>query len=445
MKKKMTSLACLLRNIPKERIALLRGDEEVLYSDLLRWVEDNEKEIKEIINSNVALAVRDQVELVKLLCLLDGRVGRILLVPQEVNANMIGKFYAEAEINYEVSLVYGELKIVDIKKPSQNELSNTAWILSTSGTTGLPKLVCHSLESLTRTTKIDIEAASQFRWGLVYDISRFSGIQVFLQSILSGSTLIVPSVGLQIQSQIDYFIANKCNAISATPTFWRKLLMCQRLDNLQLKIVSMGGEIADTGLLKALSAKFTLAKIIHIYASTEAGVGFSVGDLRAGFPKSFLDNGANGIDFKISRIGTLMLKDGKRNKEYLNGGGLYSDSGYIDTGDVIKIEGDRVYFVGRNSGAINVGGNKVQPEEIESVILKSEYVSAARVYAKKSSMMGSIICVDVVVTKKEVDLIFLKKNITMLCVDNLEKYKVPSIIKFVNELDVNENGKIKRL
>ncbi len=79
--------------------------------------------------------------------------------------------------------------------------------------------------------------------------------------------------------------------------------MSKEINNLDFKIITMGGEIADKNILQGLKLKFPNAKLLHIYASTEAGVGFSVKDAHAGFPKKYMDNGINGLILKF-----LLLK-----------------------------------------------------------------------------------------------------------------------------------------
>ena len=113
-------------------------------------------------------------------------------------------------------------------------------------------------------------------------------------------------------------------------------------------------------------------------------------------------------------------------------------------GDRVEIKGDRVYFLGRDSGAINVGGNKVQPEEVENVLVNSNHVHAAFVYAKKSPMMGSIACADIVLSDNTVDTKIAKSEILKFCREKLENFKVPAIVKFVDELNTTHSGKLKR-
>ena len=440
----MNSLKNNLQNIPSERIALATAGVKLSYKNINDLIMKNINIVEEIKASNVVINGRSRFEFAKLLFLLDGEVKSILFLPQDIDETLFDRYYNEAEINYEVYLDRNQLKFNTIKKHHSFKFEETSWIIPTSGTTNIPKLVSHSFESLTRTAKQNIEIGANYAWGLVYDIYRFSGIQVFLQSMLSGSTLIISEANASMSEILNNLLASNCNALSATPSFWRKVMMSKELNDLDFKIITLGGEIADENILQALKAKFIEAKVLHIYASTEAGVGFSVIDTHSGFPKQYLDEGVNGIALKISSTSTLMINNGKQTQKYLSKDALYQNDGFIDTGDIIEIKGDRVYFLGRDSGAINVGGNKVQPEEVESTLLDSGFVHAAFVYPKKNPMMGNIVCADIVLRDGNGDTKIAKTEILKYCRDKLENFKVPAIIKFVDEIETTHSGKLKR-
>ena len=240
--------------------------------------------------------------------------------------------------------------------------------MSTSGTTAYPKLVHHNFQSLSKTVKYPSKKNSNIRWGMIYDYTRFAGMQVLLQALISGSTIIQPSINQNLEQQIKFLIENDCTHLSATPTMWRKIIMTKNSKKLSLTNITLGGEIADQKILDTLKSVFRDAKIRHIFASTEAGVGFSVSDGKPGFPKSFLKNNPYNIELKISET-RLWIKNKLVGKEYLGKEGNVSINNWVDTGDNVKIIGDRVIFLGRESGSINVGGNKIHPEYLENVIL----------------------------------------------------------------------------
>ncbi len=96
-------------------------------------------------------------------------------------------------------------------------------MLPTSGTTGEPKLVAHTLASLTRTAKHDLVRGQEYRWGSLYNLTGFAGLQVFLQSWCGGSCLILGRESSSLAERVADLIEGGCTALSATPTMWRKL------------------------------------------------------------------------------------------------------------------------------------------------------------------------------------------------------------------------------
>jgi acyl-CoA synthetase (AMP-forming)/AMP-acid ligase II len=279
----------------------------------------------------------------------------------------------------------------------------------------------------------------------LYDPARFAGFQVVLQALMANAKLVVPSPDLDFEKKIEFLVANGCDALSATPSLWRKILMARAATKLHLKQVTLGGEIADQRVLNSLAKQFPSAAIAHIFASTEAGVGFSVKDKKAGFPVSWLDSGARDVEMRVSDQGTLCLKNTHVNQNYLGGGGSIVDAdGWIDTGDLVEVEGDRVLFKGRLNGAINIGGNKVIPEDVEARILEVPGVFQVAVRAKSSSIAGALVEALVVPDPELDNPSGLVKSVKQHCKQVLPSFKVPAFVRLVDELPVGAAGKIKR-
>lgn len=324
------------------------------------------------------------------------------------------------------------------------EKSSSRWLISTSGTTSTPKLVGHSLESLARTVTSKTRQGKAV-WGLLYDPARFAGLQVMLQALLGGGELVAPDPRLSLSEQIALFLRHQVNALSATPTLWRKLLMTPGATELPLRQITLGGEIADERTLNALHSTYSGAHITHIYASTEAGVGFAVHDVRAGFPAGWLNTGVKDVQLRISADSTLMIKPSVRAQAYANvTQSLFSDEGWLDTGDLVELVGDRILFRGRANGSINVGGNKVMPEEVENCILQLDFVSAALVRPKASSVAGSLLEALVVVVVGSSETKEAVSKIKIHCRERLAVYKVPAFVRVVDHLPMTAAGKLAR-
>jgi acyl-CoA synthetase (AMP-forming)/AMP-acid ligase II len=315
----------------------------------------------------------------------------------------------------------------------------TRWYLATSGTTGTPKWIAHTFASLSRAVKISVDQ-STLHWGLCYQPTRFAGLQVLLQSMMSGACISDCSTG-DAEQRIEMMLSSDVTALSATPSLWRQLLMTGRLHQLPLVQLTLGGEIADQALLNKLSALFPSARILHIYASTEVGVGFAVSDQQTGFPLSWLGTNHSGLAFKIDGQQHLWLKPPHTPDSNL--AKRLDSEGYLDTGDLVQIQDDRVQFLGRDSGVINVGGNKVHPEQVEQVLLQIADVLQAKVYAKANSVLGQLVVADIVVTS-HTDHAKLQPQLVAHCQQHLARYQIPTRFNFVDHLSTNATGKLNR-
>ncbi|MCL6271886.1 acyl--CoA ligase [Sansalvadorimonas sp. 2012CJ34-2] len=441
----MTVLRSFIESIPPERVAFVFQGKQLSYGDLVLMTKKNESVIETLKGASIAIKARSRSELAVLLPMLDGVVNRILLLAPDISEDLYERFYKEAKITYEVFCNSDNLNIIPVAGPHNQHVSSssvTEWIIPTSGTTNIPKLVSHTLSSLSASSKIDIQSGNRYVWGLVYDIYRFAGLQVYLQSTLSGSTLIIPDESKDLIGVINVLSRGMCNSLSGTPSFWRKLLMHGDSNSFNFLNITLGGEISDDTILKALIQKFPKSRIRHVYASTEAGVGFSVTDGKSGFPQKYLNEGVNGVKLKINSDNILCIKPKTKDQKYINNQQIFQDDGYIATGDLVTVRDNRVYFLGRDSGAINVGGNKVHPEEVEHVLLLDPTVKAAKVYSKPNPILGSLVCAEIVADTPDFNKI--KSDLIKLCKMHLAAYKVPVSIKTVNVIDVNDSGKIKR-
>ena len=129
---------------------------------------------------------------------------------------------------------------------------------------------------------------------------------------------------------------------------------------------------------------------------------------------------------------------------------LHDENGFVDTDDMVELRCDRFYFKGRRTGVINIGGLKVHPEEVESVINLHSDVRMSLVKARRNPIMGNIIVAYVVLKDgvEEPDSlgrhVALRNEIFAACRDRLERHKVPTTIDFVVSLDVIGSGKLAR-
>jgi acyl-coenzyme A synthetase/AMP-(fatty) acid ligase len=418
-----------LQRIPTNRLAI-DGAEPCCYQQLLANAEQIRQHYPQLVGQAVAVRFTDLAEFISGLLAFDGWCSDLYLLP-DTDISITAKVHDWPDEGTTIPTA--------VAASAPETVLETAWYLATSGTTGTPKWIAHRFAGLSRAIKC--KAAQQpLRWGLCYPPYRFAGLQVLLQSVLSGACLIDSSQGdssVRIQTLQQYQV----NALSATPSLWRQLLMTHQLSSVPLQQLTLGGEIADQPLLTQLQRLFPSARLLHIYASTEAGVGFAVSDGQAGFPAVWLDQPRSQVQLRINAQQHLCIKPAVMPIEQSV---LQVDQyGFIDTTDVVELRADRVLFLGRASGAINVGGNKVHPEQVEQVLLQHDAVLQARVYGKASSVLGQLVVADIVAVP-ETDTKILQADLMNLCFKQLQRHQTPTRYRWVSQLSNNSTGKLSR-
>src|ERR1700742_3091478 len=318
----------------------------------------------------------------------------------------------------------------------------------TSGTSGVPKIVGHTLEALTGAIVADVGAARSNAavWATFYDIRRYGGLQIFLRAIVGGGSMVLSSAGEGLADHVARLQGRGVTHISGTPSHWRKLLMSGSVAGFTPRYVRLSGEVADQAVLDGLPAAFPDASIGHAYASTEAGVGFAVNDGREGFPAEIVGNNRDGVEMKVED-GSLRIRSKRTAHAYVgrNAAALTDSDGFVDTGDMVELRDDRYYFVGRRGGIINIGGLKVHPEEIEAVINRHVAVRMSRAKSRLSPITGAIVVADVILTAGSADRAKeIRDEILGNCRASLASHKVPAVIRFVEALDVTPAGKLAR-
>ena len=407
---------------------------------------------------SVLVATADQLTAALALIELDGVARRIVICPPDLPAEHLPFVIATVPVDAIVSdriLPGVDPSTIERFVTCSPELAPgyydrsashaTEWILFTSGTTGRPKLVVHTLAGLAGA--IDAAApASPVVWSTFYDIRRYGGLQIFLRAVLTGASLVLSSAGETTADFLTRAGSHGVTHISGTPSHWRKALMSPCASQIAPQYVRLSGEIVDQPILDQLRSVYPQARVAHAFASTEAGVAFDVRDGLAGFPASVIGPREDGVEMKVED-GSLRIRSPRTAARYIgqNGGTLTDTDGFVDTGDMLELRDGRYYFVGRRDGIINVGGLKVHPEEVEGVINRHPRVRMSRVGTRKNPITGALVVADVVPTDSaDAQDSQLRGEILELCRQALPRHKVPTTVRMVPDLAVSANGKLVR-
>src|SRR6201996_957264 len=373
-----------------------------------------EGRLAELSGRSVLLAVTSQFLSALVMLEIDGIARRMLLCPPDLNADHLQAIVEDAEIDAVVTdqperfagsgiaLVVTASEQLKCAPRARTERA-TEWLMLTSGTLGLPKIVSHTLEGLTGAIAADTPARGiRPIWATFYDIRRYGGLQIFLRAVIGGGSLVLSEPGEALSDHVARLNEKAVTHISGTPSHWRKLLMSGAASAFSPGYVRLSGEIADQAVLDGLRQAFPDASIGHAYASTEAGVGFAVNDGLEGFPASMIGTSRDGVEMKVED-GSLRIRSTRTAHAYVGrqAAALTDAEGFVDTGDMVERRGDRYYFVGRRGGVINIGGLKVHPEEIEAVINRQPEVRMSRARSRRSPITGGIVVADVILAEGE--------------------------------------------
>jgi acyl-coenzyme A synthetase/AMP-(fatty) acid ligase len=406
---------------------------------------------------SVLLRTRDPLMAAVALVELDGVARRIVLCPPDLTSDALPAVIEAAEVETVVS---------DMAQPEDQSLSwvqtalplrplaavpparlATEWVMFTSGTSGPPKMVAHTLAGLTGAIRPAPAGDAPPVWGTFYDVRRYGGLQILLRALIGEGSLAMTAP----EEPMAEFLARlgRCGVthLTGTPSHWRRVLMSPEAAAISPAYVRLSGEIADQAVLEALQARFPGVPIGHAYASTEAGVGFEVTDGSAGFPAAFLDR-AGDVEMRVTD-GSLRLRSPRAARRYIGAAGdvaLADEDGFVDTGDMVERRGDRYHFVGRRSGVINVGGLKVHPEEVEAVINRHPAVRMSRVRGRRSPITGAIVTAEVVLNRPgpSADETTIKAEILADCRAALPPFKAPVSLAFLPALAMTAGGKLER-
>jgi acyl-coenzyme A synthetase/AMP-(fatty) acid ligase len=127
---------------------------------------------------------------------------------------------------------------------------------------------------------------------------------------------------------------------------------------------------------------------------------------------------------------------------YLNAPSPFDDEGWYATGDAVETDptGEFYRILGRRSDLINVGGEKVAPAEVESVLLGAENVVDVMVVSASNPILGKMVVARVVLRTPET-LVELSHRLRAFCQGKLTNYQIPVKFEVVNQLERTSSGK----
>jgi len=316
-------------------------------------------------------------------------------------------------------------------------------LITTSGSTGDPKPIV-----LTQKTKLARMNAFIDLYGITEDdvtlictpLYHSMAQRVILASLLTGATLIIQ----QKWSAHEFArLVNTYQVTFSVPVASQFKQIAREAKELRsLRCLVSSSAVLDQETIHKVSA-ITDCPIHNCYGTSEIAIATNQNS-RVISPSGSVGIACKDVEIRISDEGEIQVKtpllfDGYYKKKALTDASM--SDGYFKTGDLGKID-DFGYltYLGRTKEVINVGGQKVYPEDIERVLLKDPMIEECCAVPQKDDQFGEIVAVAIVSEQT-----YSLKDIQKLCLNYLTDAQIPRAVFQVEDLPRTESGKLKRV
>lgn len=318
---------------------------------------------------------------------------------------------------------------------SLQKSKNSGLILFSSGSTGKPKAMIHNLDNLIAHYVGKKEKNLNMLIFLMFD--HIGGLNTLLNILSMGATMIIPKT--RNVSEVCSLVENyKIRVLPSSPTFLNLILMSkayEKYDLSTLRMITYGTETMPESLLFKLKDIFKKVKFLQTFGTSETGIANTSSQ-----DSTYMKIDDKNIEYKIVND-ELYLKSKTQVMGYLNSSmDTFTDDGWFKTGDLVEARDDCIKIIGRNKEVINVGGEKVLPNEVESAILQMEEIEDVMVYSKPNAITGQMVVCDVVLNL-HVDKNEIKKRIRKHCKNRLDNYKIPTKVNVVEKTNFSDRFK----
>lgn len=369
-----------------------------------------------------------------------------VVVPFDINHHEKNlKKYEIAELDYMIRV--SDKERITIEKLSSSsvkhrfykklfENNNPGLVLFTSGSSGIPKAALHNFSLLLNKFKTKRKALKTINF-LLFD--HWGGLNTLFHIMSNGGTVVI------LENRTPDYVCELINKhqvelLPTSPTFLNMMLISRAYERYpidSLKIISYGAEPMPEVLLKNLNKLFPNIILQQTYGLIELGVMRSKSE---GNGSLWVKIGGEGYEVRVVDE-MLQIKSESAMLGYLNAPSPFTEDGWFMTGDSVEVNGEYFRILGRKSELINVGGEKVYPQEVENIILEIPEIEDVLVYGESNPMTGKIVCAKIkyIGEKSKSEMITIVKS---YCRTKLEPFKIPIKIQIVDQSF--ESGRFKK-
>jgi long-chain acyl-CoA synthetase len=333
------------------------------------------------------------------------------------------------EISNEKNDIYK--KLIDANKPGL--------VLFTSGSSGEPKGAVHNFEKLLNKFQLKRKSLLTINF-LLFD--HWGGLNTLFHVLSSGGSLVF------LENRNPDYVCKliekyKVELLPTSPTFLNMLLLSRSYERFSLdslQVISYGAEPMPENLLKRLSTLFPKIKLQQTYGLIELGVMRSQSESNESL---WVKLGGEGYQTRVED-GILQIKSDSAMLGYLNATSPFTEDGWFITGDTVEVKDEYFRILGRKSEIINVGGEKVFPQEVENVILQISGIVDVIVYSESNPITGKIVCAKIKYLGEKSNS-EISRQIKSYCRQNLENFKVPVKVNIVDNTFESDRFKKNRV
>jgi acyl-coenzyme A synthetase/AMP-(fatty) acid ligase len=315
-------------------------------------------------------------------------------------------------------------------------------VLLSSGSTGKPKAILHDLHRLVE-ARLGRSGRKRLSIVLFLLFDHIGGINTLLNSLFSGGKAIVAPERTP-EAVCRLIERHRATILPTSPSFLNLILIGgfhQRFDLGSLRLITYGTEPMPDSLLRRVREAFPRVKLLQTFGTSETGIASTASELSS---STFFKIEGGDVAYRVVE-GELQLKSSTQFLGYLNQrADNLTEDGWVRTGDLVEeAENGFIRIRGRSKEVINVGGEKVLPVEVESLLLQSPWIADCLVYGEPNAITGQIVCANVVLrqpaTRPE-----LRRHIFELLAGQVDRFKIPSRINIVEELAHSDRFKKRR-
>lgn len=432
----------------KDQTALIWQNVSITYSQTLERIDYWRSELKLIAQGSIVGLESDfSPETIAILFTLIEK--DVIVVPLDINhTHKNSKKIEIAQLDYLIKVLQEDKIIITEMSPliaEKNKLYKIiqqrgipGLVLFTSGSSGEPKGALHDFSKLLAKFQVKRNALLTINF-LLFD--HWGGLNTLFHVLSNGGTVVI----LDNRSP-DYVCGMiekyKAELLPTSPTFLNMMILSRAYERhslKSLKVISYGAEPMPESLLKHLNTLFPDIKLQQTYGLIELGV---LRSQSQGNGSLWVKIGGEGYQTRVAD-GILQIKSDSAMLGYLNAESPFTEDGWFITGDSVEEDGEYLKILGRKSEMINVGGEKVFPQEVENVILEIPGVEDVVVYAENNALTGKIVCARIKYDGAESKSEIVKK-VKTYCRTRLESFKVPVKIELAENTFESERFKKNR-